>query len=482
MAIGTVKLPKWALALIIVVVILGVLAGTAGIVIVVMSKNAAPAPEPAGTTDAIMNVNGYQQKVADASTLAVVNGGKIVSISEMLTDEGLDINKAEDKAKIAEYIYNMAVRNYASVNGSAYAVLTDASVEAQQVTATLPVLGELSMDYFDVGIRSTYSYMSGPKGYFSQTISGVTKLNLQGMEAVGDVLKGLFGYNIQSCGNDDFDAFRKASNGGATFLSEEKGGYKYILGATKSSSTKFPTKTGDNFTITAKEASVATPSPLFTTDKWWAALPDMPNLDAEGNPIKIETTVYEQPYTYYTGSYGAGWAKYNFQNDYLDLENTKVEYSAKDDIYTLTIAVKEDKIDEACKYAKGDLIKDTKDYLLLQNPKYTKLENTIQVYGNGLIKCWVRDEVMGSTEKAKLVVLPGEAAGGGKTGNASVTIFSYDERDYNAERLAALYWPELGKATLFKGAVANKQLDLSAYPTLETYAPDVWGKPYAPKA
>ena len=80
MAIGTAKLPKWALALIIVVVILGVLAGTVGIVFAVLGKNAAPAPEPAGTTDAIMNVNGYQQKVADVNTLALVNNGKIVSV------------------------------------------------------------------------------------------------------------------------------------------------------------------------------------------------------------------------------------------------------------------------------------------------------------------------------------------------------------------------------------------------------------------
>lgn len=476
MAIGTAKLPKWALALIIVVVILGILAGTAGIVIAVISKNAAPAPEPAGTTDAIMNVNGYQQKVADVNTLALVNNGKIVSVQEMLTATGLDLNKAEDKAQIAEYIYNMAVRNNASVQGSAYAVLTDATVNAYQVNA----LG-IKMDYFNVGLRSTYSSMTGPKGYFSQTISGVTILDLQGMEAIGNTLKSNFGYNIQSFGNGDFNAFRQSSNGGADFLSEEEEGYKYILGATKTESTKFPTKTGKNFSISAATAGTATPSPLFTATNWWDALPDMPVVDKNGKPVKVEGDVYGVPYAYELGNYGAGWAKYDFQKDYLDLENTKVEYSARDDIYTITLAVKEDKIDEACKYAKGDLIKDTQAYLRLKDPKYTKLENTIQVYGNGLIKCWVRDEIMGSTENAQLKVLPGEAAGGGNTGNSSVTVFSYDERDYNAERMAALYWPELGKATLFKGAVENKQLDLSAYPTLETYAPDVWGKTYEPK-
>ena len=476
MAIGTAKLPKWALVLIIVVVVLGVIGGTVGIVLTVISNNAPPAPNAVSMDDAIMNVNGYQQRVADTSALAINAGGRIVSIGDMLTATGLDVNNKADQAQIAEYIYNMAVRNYASVYGSGYEVLTDATVKAKQVSA----LG-IKLDYFNVGLRSTFSYMSGPQGDFSQTISGVTILDLEGMETIGNTLKGLFGYNIQSFSNGDFSAFRKSGNGGATFLSEEEGGYKYILGATKGSS-KFPTKLGKDFKISAVEAGTPSENVLFTATNWWDALPDIPNLDGEGNPIKIETEVYGKAYTYYTGSYGAGWAKYDFQKDNLDASKTKVEYDAANDIYTLTMVVKEDKIDAACKYAKGDLIKDTKDYLLLQEPKYTKLENTIQVYGNGLIKCLIRNEIMGSEQKAKLVVLTGEAAGGGTTGNASITVFSFDDRDYNAERLAALYWPELGNSKNFVGAVAGKQLNLSAYPTLDNYTPDVWGKAYVPKA
>ncbi len=466
------KLPGWAIALIVIGTILVVLGVAVGIFFLIPTDNRVTVP--AGQVDAAFNVNGYQQKV-DVNDLKLndIEGAKIVSIKEMLEATGLDINNPADKAQIASNIYNMSVRNFAAINGTAYAVLTDASVYAEQVNG----LG-MHMDYFDVGIRSTYSQMNGPNGFFSQTISGVTKLDLEGaLKPIGDKLKGFFGYNIQNFSNSKIDAWRQASNGGATFLSEEEGSYKYILGATKKKGTEFPSeaknKKGSMFTIRAKQPSTgeAGENTLFKGNQW-DPLPD--------NKIgQTAETQYGEVYD--LGDYGAGWAKYNFGADFLDATKTTVEYDAKGDVYTLTLAVKEDKIDEACKYAKGDLIKDTMGYVQLQKAKYTKLENTIQVFGNGLIRSWSREEVMGSKLPAVLTVFPGSCKGGGETGNKALTVFSYDERDYNAERLCALYWTELGDSAVVDKLVKGGTLDLSKYPTLDNYQPDVWGKPYNPK-
>lgn len=457
------KLPGWAIALIVVGTIIVVLGAAVGIFFLIPS-DAPNAPVLEGTADAVFNVNGYQQS-ADVSKLTLNDGAKIVSIKDMLATTGLDINNPDDKAQIASNIYNMAVRNFAAINGTGYQVLTDASVSAVGVHA----LG-MNMDYFDVGIRSTYSAMSGPQGNFSQTISGVTKLDLEGLEIIGDKLRGFFGWNVQSFSNNKINAWRKSSNGGATFLTEDQGSYNYILGATKKKGTEFKSKLGSDFTISAvTPGSTDGENPLFAGNQW-DALPD------------LGTGEYNEVFgvKYYLGSYGTGWAKYNFGAEFLDTTKTTVEYDEKNDIYTLTLAVREDKIDDACKYAKGDLIKDTMNYVQLRNPKYTKLENTIQVFGNGLIRSWSRDEIMGSKEEAKLTVFPGKCDGGGQTGNKSTTVFSYDERDYNAERLCALYWPELGNADLVNKAVSGGALDLSKYPTLSNYKPDVWGKPYDP--
>ena len=291
------KLPGWAIALIVIGTIIVVLGVAVGIFFLIPTDNRVVGA--AGQTDAVFNVNGYQRGVADVSTIATHDGAQIVSIETMLKAENLDINNPDHKAKIASYIYNMAVRNFAAAQGAAYEVLTDATVSAKDVKSLM------TMDFFDVGIRSTYSQMNGPQGFFSQTISGVTKLDLGG-SPLGDKIKGLFGWNVQNFSNSTFKADRKSSNGGALFLNEDEQNYKYILGATKKDGTEFPKKVkkGDNYFTTAA-VTPGTPSHNTLFDgKQWDPLPDNKQgvLEDAG---KLGAGV-----KYDLGDYGAGWAKY----------------------------------------------------------------------------------------------------------------------------------------------------------------------------
>ena len=90
---------------------------------------------------------------------------------------------------------------------------------------------ETNVGSAEVGIRSTFSSFTGKKGSFSQTVSGVTKL--EGLGSFVESLRSNFGYNIQSFSNQTFSANKRGSNGGAQFPSEADDAdvYKYILGA-----------------------------------------------------------------------------------------------------------------------------------------------------------------------------------------------------------------------------------------------------------
>ena len=95
----------------------------------------------------------------------------------------------------------------------------------------------------------------------------------------------------------------------------------------------------------------------------------------------------------------------------------------------------------------------------------------IQIYDNGLIKYWEREETVQSSLPAKLKVLTGDCAGGGGTTNNTYMAFSYSEIDYSPLALAARYMPALGKAS---DLVAAKYVqDLSKWPSLDTYEPKI---------
>ena len=170
---------------------------------------------------------------------------------------------------------------------------------------------------------------------------------------------------------------------------------------------------------------------------------------------------YSDTYTYYCGTYGTGWATYDFSKENIDAKNTKITYDKTNHVYTIDLVVKEDKVDDACMFAKGSLTKDTKDYIQLQNAKYTLTKNLIQIYDNGLIKYWEREETVASEEKAKLTIMPGECKQGGGTTNHTYMSFSYSPIDYNPLALAARYLPEIGT----KVSIPSK------WPTLANYDP-----------
>lgn len=407
------------------------------------------------------------QKNPDAETLASITkeGEEIVSVQEMLDTTGWTLNG--NPKEIAAGIYALAVTNYNNLTQYAYLVKTDASVDAYDTS--------LSNDVH-VNIRSTFSTFTGKNGSFSQTVSGVTAL--EGFGPLGDSIRGLFGYNIQSFDNEDFYAFRRASNGGANFYGNSNPDVlKYIMGAQNDFPTRYNDKKGND------------PKAFYIKDK--ATLEEE---NQGGSDVEIEQPEqHERPYAwsplngtttgeltvagtkYYLGSFGAGFATYNFSEaSWLD-DATSVSYDAKNDIYRLNIVVAEKYVDDACIYAKGSLIKDTKDYIALKNAKYTECTNVIEVYGNGIIKSIQKIESLGSKEKCDLVVISGNCQGGA-TKNEAIFAFGYTDDCTDVNRYAALYWPELGNESYFgRGYKVTKDmvLDLSSYPTFATYEPKV---------
>ena len=431
-------------------------------------------------------VGDFQRNVSAEQLAAITKEGEqIVSIQDALTQAGID--KDANPAAAAAAIYAVAVTNYNNVTQTGYYVLTDALVNARGTS-----LGTLN-----VGIRSTYSSFNGKKGSFSQTISGVTKL--EGIGPIGDTLRSNFGYNIQSFSNDDFYAFRRGSNGGAQFPAEADDAniYKYILGAYNNDLTG--TVKAKSITITpsgqgeeekplpdyAPEAGQKYPAGSTLADKElpaynlnrkaWEPLNRIPARYWDNNGNVAEVSHEVEGTIYNCGTYGAGFAVYDFSRpEYLSNE-TKVSYDSALDLWTVEIAVLDEYTNQACEFAAGDLIKDTKSYIALKNAKFTKIAVKFEVYGNGLIKSMQKNDELSTPDKCPLVIIKGDCKDGGLTSNTATMAFSYSDNDTDAEKLAALYWPELGQDKIFKdkGVDTKLKLDLSSYPTFDSYKPVV---------
>ena len=432
-------------------------------------------------------VGDFQKDVA-AEDLAKITkpGEKIVSIAEALEGAGVDYTK--DPAKAAAAIYATAVTNYNNVSQSGYYILTDAKVVAKKALAGNDV---------NVGIRSTYSSFNGKNGSFSQTVSGVT--NLSGVGNLGDMLRGSFGYNIQSFSNDAFAANRRGSNGGAQFPAEanDKDVYKYILGAYNKDLSK--TLKGKDVTITAAANQTATkelpeyepvdtkyPSdstlkdvdlPEFNKNREaWEPLNRLPARYWEGDKI-IENHAKIEGTRYSFGTYGAGFAVYDFSRPQYLSDDTIVTYDENLKLWTVEVAILDQYVNQACEFAAGDLIRDTQGYIKLKNAKFTKIQVKIEIYGSGLIKSMQKIDELSTDEECSLPVLPipNASCKGGLTSNTATMAFSYSDNDTDANRMAALYWPELGADKIFKDAKASTslKLNLSSYDTFEKYQPKV---------
>lgn len=413
------------------------------------------------------------QKNLDDETLASITkeGEEIVSVQTMLDTEGWTL--AENPKEVAAGIYALAVTNYNNLTQYGYLVKTDASVNANKTSLGNSV---------HVGLRSTFSTFTGKNGSFSQTISGVT--SLEGFGSFGDAIRGLFGYNIQSFENEDFYAFRRGSNGGANFYGEETEGYlKYIMGAQNSSfPTRYSNKGSEEKTFYIKDQE--TYQQELTGGSQGSdeiEQPDQHERPCAWSPLNGTTTgeLTVAGTKYYLGTFGAGFATYNFSEaSWLD-DATSVTYDAENDIYRLNIVVAEAYVDDACIYAKGSLIKDTQAYIALKNAKYTECTNVIEVYGNGVIKSIQKIETLATEEKCTLPVIsfiPNASCESGGTTNEAIFAFGYTDDCTDANKYAALYWPQLGSESVFgKEYKVTKDmvLDLSSYPTFETYEPTV---------
>lgn len=442
---------------------------------------------------------GDMQKSIDAEQLINItaDGKQIVSVQEMLDATGykLDSNTNE----IAAAIYALAATNYNNVTQSVYYIMTDASVEARDTN--------LGTAY--VGVRSTYSSVVGKNGNFSQTVSGVTRLDGLG-NAVGS-FKSKFGYNIQSFSNDKFSVGRQGDNGGAKFATSKnlQENLKYIMGAYNNSLTKktkgFKLTANDKIKENEKEPELpeyvqtATTYPEGTTlagkelptfnkdRKAWEPLNRIParywERDKNGNLTGniVENYTEDQGTRYSFGTYGAGWAVYDLSRvEYYD-NGTTVKYNEELDLWTIDVSIKKEFVPQACEFAAGDLIRDTKSYISLKNAQFTNLSCKIEVYGNGLIKSMQKFDGLETNEPSPVL---GGALGnckkGGKTSNQATAAFSYTDADCDALKYAALYWAELGTEKFFNEVKdqTNKKrtdfiLDLSSYPTISTYQPTV---------
>lgn len=435
-------------------------------------------------------VGDFQRNVDDATLQSITKEGKeIVSIESAFEQAG--INPEKDLAEAAAAIYAVAVTNYNNVTQSGFYILTNANVTAKKINI-------LAGNDANVDIRSTYSSFTGKKGSFSQTVSGVTEL--QGLGTLGDNAKSSFGYNIQSFSNSSFSANRQGPNGGAQFpaVDNEKGlnVYKYILGAFNDGLSG--TNKGNKVSITpTSEQTPEKPMPDYEpaagakypedstlaginlpdfnkNRNAWEPLNRVPSRYWDGDNIiedhaKIEGTRYSY------GTYGAGFAVYDFSRPNYLSDDTKVSYNKDLDLWTVEVKVKSEFVNQACEFAAGDLIRDTQGYIWLKNAKYTEISCKFEVYGNGLIKSMQKRDVLKSDEKCSLKVLPATCNGGGETSNTATMAFSYSDNDTNAERLAALYWPELGQDKIFndKKVSTALKLDLSGYVNFDNYEPVV---------
>jgi len=462
-------------------------------IVSVLCVSLAACKDVADTSLGVFFVGDFQRNVTDVAAITK-QGEKIYSVDDMLAATGYKLGT--DDKEIAAAIYALAVTNNNNITQTGFYVLTDASVKTKAA----------GYGNIDVGIRSTYSAFSGKKGSFSQTVSGVTRL-----DALGGVLDGLksnFGYNIQSFSNEDFHADRRGPNGGAEFLAaDDPNLYKYIMGAKNDDLTNLskskknqpvnakangsdtnadpalPTyvqaagaKYADNSTLKGKEL------PSFNPDRLaWEPLNRLPERywekDSKGNRtgkiIEDHSVVAGTRYSY--GTYGAGFAVYDFSRPEYLAEDTKVTYSSDLDLYTIEVKVLDEYVDQALEFAAGALIRDTKGYIALKNAKFTKTVNKIEVYGNGLIKSMQKIDTLESKESCELVVIPGRCPNGGSTSNEATTVFSYSDFDTDAERLAALYWPQLGTDEFCKNTGLSKslKLDLSGYDKIGAFKPEV---------
>ena len=397
-------------------------------------------------------VGNMQKDVEDPSTL-MKEGTELVGVKEMLETEGWTIES--NPYEVIAGIYALAVTNYSNVKRSLYYIMTDASVNAFKCT-------NLMNKDVNVGIRSTYSAISGENGSFSQTISGVTILDGLG-SAVGQ-LKSQFGWNIQSFSNEDFNIHKEGFTAGAEFYgagNNESNATKYIMGA---GNPKLDKQTKVDGAV-SKPSTGTTNTPVSQREYAWS---ELDQLD-EG---KVEGTEY------YLGTYGTSWATSNYsKTEYFDKENTSISYDPDLDLYTLTITVLPEYADEACDFTKGLLVRDTKSYIQLNNAVYTESTAKIEVYGSGLIKSMQNIDTLESKEKFKLTVaggMFGSCDGGGKTSNRITRAFSYDKDDCDALKYCALYWPELATEKPYKSVTeikGIKPLDLSGYATMSNYKP-----------
>ena len=463
--------------------------------------------------EALLAVNGYQNaSAADAVArdpsrmVADPSYDSIVSVDDMLEAMHVSSYTELPKEEFAAALYSLAITNYSNIDGRGWYCYTDSSVYAKDVTATLAGL-TLSFPTFNVGVRAAYGLgemeAANPndtqaelekKNMFSQTISGVSKLDIEGLpKNLTGALTALFGYNVQEFLYDGIYAYRRAKNGGAEFLgASDSDGAKYLMGArneafpskikVKSKSEKeggYPTNTfivdeyKDEYAETKTVVKTEIPEKYDTVIRTGTA-----GWEPWGELDRIAEMAYTlQPYdleeTYVCGNYGVGWAAYNFSKEYIDPDKTTIEYDAKNGVYIIEMAVLADKQDEACVFAKGSLTRDTKDYIQMQESKYTLEKNHIEIYANGLIKYWERIETVSSENKCLLTVMPGECAGGGGTTNHTYMSFSYSAIDYNPLALAKRYMSEIASTEAgVKATYANKLAKaMEKWPSFDDYDP-----------
>lgn len=350
------------------------------------------------------------------------SGGSI-SIDDLKNPEDFNALSAEDKANVVAWIYRTAVFNYSQVVNKAWYLDTYSTVQAYDT---------LGVDKVTVIVRSPYTDIFGENGHYFQNNAGIAGFNL-GSASVGSNVTNMLGYNYQSISSAKVNAGRTGKNPAVYYgTGSEELAKKNILGAwcENFEGAKIDRSAGDY------KPSTSNPYSDYSDAPW--------EIMAEDDG----------------GYLSAGWAKYSMDDpEWLDVEKTSFEYDAARDRFVIKFVFNDDDVQDAGRNSMNTLINDTKAYITLTNPTYTKCENTLEISASGLITKWAKVEVL---ESGAAKIVNKFNASKGVASNDQINVFSYDKNDCDAMKWASFYMPELRDVAEF-----------ASYETFDKYKPSV---------
>lgn len=424
-------------------------------------------------------------------TLTACGGGSVAADEAVYTNS--DYQKPpeasvlaglpNDSATIREYatagdiigLYIAADNNYSAMKQTASFVITSTNINVDSE----------ARGAFAVEQRSSYAVVSNSEGRYVQTISGMQRLELGGLNLSG--IASNFGYMNRNY----YDVATKVTynnNGGSPNFTDATN----LAGATckwansTSATVASETSTGGltDLEIAANDANLRSKTIkkdgkrikryVYKDEYMYLYALSGDELRAGGAPANRmwdpnannglgAYASYNIDYNWAkgntsakpTGEYGRKWpigafGKSNYQMDaeVLDLDactiTSKVDEASGKTYYECKFVWIEEQIDYACRYAKASLIGDINAFVAPFEMTYNKLETTIDIWEDGLYKKWVRIEAFETKADAILLGL-----GTGYANNTATEVFSYSDADTDVKGKYAndTFWKGFSAAT-----------------------------------